>query len=205
MVEVNGVHTAQQQSSATAAEQCDGRSANAALIHGLSAEMVHIEEHPVALGQQASDISQKMDRKRAEFQAGGGKLRALTNDLDERFKRLTVLTENAKSAGRALRTRCAATRRLCPRPPNRGEKEVTVRTTEGHSCMLKIHATDMQKPTVSMPRICNTGDEVVLTRTGGNIQHKEAGQTFLPPKDNDSRAQVEALPLSKVCFARQGI
>ena len=40
---------------------------------------------------------------------------------------------------------------------NKEEKIVKVRTKEGHKCVLKMHFTDVQKPLMSVSRICDAG------------------------------------------------
>ena len=59
---------------------------------------------------------------------------------------------------------------------NKGEKEVKVRTTEGHKCMLKMQVTDVNKPLMSVSRICDAGHTVTFNREGGVIEHKASGQ-----------------------------
>lgn len=45
--------------------------------------------------------------------------------------------------------------------PNRGEKTITFMTMEGHSCMLKLQAADVQQPLTSVSRICDAGHHAV--------------------------------------------
>ena len=55
----------------------------------------------------------------------------------------------------------------CSLMNNKGEKDVKVRTKEGHKCVMKMQVTDVQKPLMSVSRICDAGHRVVLLRDGG--------------------------------------
>ena len=59
---------------------------------------------------------------------------------------------------------------------NKGEKDVKVRTKEGHKCVMKMQVTDVQKPLMSVSRICDAGHHVVFLRDGGYIEHEKTGQ-----------------------------
>lgn len=60
--------------------------------------------------------------------------------------------------------------------PNRGEKAVSFRTSEGHNCLLKMQVTDVPKPLLSVSRVCDSGHRVVFHSRGGYIQHEITGQ-----------------------------
>ena len=60
--------------------------------------------------------------------------------------------------------------------PNRGEKDVKVTTEEGHRCVLKMQVTDVQKPLMSVARICGAGHQVTFTKVGGIIKHEATAQ-----------------------------
>jgi hypothetical protein len=74
---------------------------------------------------------------------------------------------------------------------NRGEKDVKVVTDEGHRCMLKMQVTDVQKPLMSVARICDAGHKVVFAKEGGVIEHEITGQkTRFRRIDNVYRLKV---------------
>ena len=75
--------------------------------------------------------------------------------------------------------------------PNRGEKDVKVTTEEGHRCVLKMQVTDVQKPLMSVARICDAGHKVTFTEAGGIIEHEATGQrTKFQRVDNVYRLKV---------------
>lgn len=74
---------------------------------------------------------------------------------------------------------------------NRGEKDVKVVTDEGHRRMLKMQVTDVQKPLMSVARICDAGHKVVFAKEGGVIEHEITGQkTRFRRIDNVYRLKV---------------
>jgi hypothetical protein len=86
--------------------------------------------------------------------------------------------------------------------PNRGEKHIHVRTSEGHKCLLNMQVTDVKKPLMSVARICDAGHEVHFTKDGGYIEHVESGQlTSFNREDNVYRLHVA---VSEPVFSRQG-
>lgn len=88
--------------------------------------------------------------------------------------------------------------------PNRGEKDVKVVTAEGHKCMLKMQVTDVQKPLMSVARICDAGHRVVFEHDGGYVEHKVTKQrTNFNRVDNVYRLRV-GLASSEAGFTRQG-
>lgn len=92
---VRGVHTAQQHNTAMGELQ-------ATSIQELCAKMVGIEQ--MSLGKQVAELTSKVYRTDASVQSSKQeveKMRALTNDLDERFKRLMVMNEQARSAAQS--------------------------------------------------------------------------------------------------------
>ena len=75
---------------------------------------------------------------------------------------------------------------------NKGEKDVKVRTKEGHKCVMKMQVTDVQKPLMSVSRICDAGHRVVFLRDGGYIEHEMTGQrTEFARVDNVYRLNVQ--------------
>lgn len=88
---------------------------------------------------------------------------------------------------------------------NRGEKAVTFRTCEGYDCMLKMQVTDVQRPLISVSRICDAGHRVVVTRQGGYIQHEGSGQITSFYRDhNGYRMSVEPTQDTSQGFTWQG-
>ena len=88
---------------------------------------------------------------------------------------------------------------------NQGEKEVKVRTKEGHRCMLRMQVTDVQKPLMSVPRICDAGHRVIFTKQGGHIEHEESGQkTEFVRENNVYRLKVEMAGGEEAVFGRRG-
>ena len=59
---------------------------------------------------------------------------------------------------------------------NKGEKDVKVRTMEGHKCVMKMQVTDVQGPLLIVSRICVTGHRMVLLRDRGYMEHEKTGQ-----------------------------
>ena len=88
--------------------------------------------------------------------------------------------------------------------PNRGEKDIKVVTQEGNRCMLKMQVTDVQKPLMSVARICDAGHRVIFDRSGGVIEHESSGQrTRFQREDNVYRLKVDFADASPG-FTRQG-
>ena len=86
--------------------------------------------------------------------------------------------------------------------PNRGVK---VTTEERHRCVLMMQVTDIQKPLMSVARICDAGHKVTFTKAGGIIEHEATSQR---PKfqrvDNVYRLKV-GVAQEKSVFRRQGM
>ena len=79
--------------------------------------------------------------------------------------------------------------------PNRGEKEVKVVTSEGNRCALKMQVTDVQKPLMSVAKICDAGHKVTFTKKGGIILNEGTGvQTSFDRVDNVYRLRVQLAP-----------
>ena len=71
-------------------------------------------------------------------------------------------------------------------------EDVKVRTKEGHKCVMKMQVTDVQKPLMSVSRICDAGHRVVFLRDGGYIEHEKTGQrTEFARVDNVHRLNVQ--------------
>ena len=89
--------------------------------------------------------------------------------------------------------------------PNRGEKDVKMTTEEGHRCVLKMQVTDVQKPLMSVARICDAGHKVTFTDAGGIIEHEATGQrTKFERVDNVYRLKV-GVAEEKSVFRWQGM
>jgi hypothetical protein len=87
--------------------------------------------------------------------------------------------------------------------PNMGEKHLHVLTCEGHKCLLNMQVTDVNKPLMSVARICDAGHEVVFSARGGVIRHLTTGQeTKFNRVDNVYRLQVDVV--GEPDFARPG-
>lgn len=80
---------------------------------------------------------------------------------------------------------------------------------EGCGCLLKMQVTDVQRPHMSIPKICDSGHKMLFTNTGGQvllghkvvftnkggyIQHARAGQITSFYRDH-SVYRMEAQPL----------
>ena len=75
---------------------------------------------------------------------------------------------------------------------NNGKKDVKVRTKEGHKCVMKMQVTDVQKPLMSVSRICDVDYRAVFLRDGGHIKHEKTGQrTEFARVDNVYRLNVQ--------------
>ena len=89
---------------------------------------------------------------------------------------------------------------------NKGEKEVTFMTGEGHTCMMKMQVTDVQRPLISVSRLCDAGHKVVFTRAGGYIQHEGTSQVTSFYRDhNVYRMEVAPTGGSRPGFTWQGM
>ena len=75
---------------------------------------------------------------------------------------------------------------------NKGEKDVKVRTKEGHKCVMKMQVIDVQRPLLIVSRICVTGHRMVLLRDRGFMEHEKTGQrTEFARVDNMYRLKVQ--------------
>ena len=79
--------------------------------------------------------------------------------------------------------------------PNRGEKDVKATTEEGHRCVLKMQVTHVQKPLMSVARICDAGHKVTFTKATGQ-------RTKFQRVDNVYRLKV-GVAEEKSVFRRQ--
>ena len=59
---------------------------------------------------------------------------------------------------------------------NEGEKVVEVQSAEGHLCSLKMQVSQVNKPLLSVSKVCDRGNEVVFTKDGGKIVNCNTGQ-----------------------------
>lgn len=75
---------------------------------------------------------------------------------------------------------------------NQGEKHLKVVTQEGQKCTINMQVTDVQKPLMSVSRICDAGHRVVFTKEGGYIENLMDGKrTTFPRVDNVYRLKVD--------------
>ena len=87
---------------------------------------------------------------------------------------------------------------------NQGEKDLRVITEEGHRCTLRMQVTDVQKPLMSVARICDAGHRVTFTKSGGTIENVNSGvKTHFNRVDNVYRLRV-GLSAGDADFSRQG-
>ena len=86
---------------------------------------------------------------------------------------------------------------------NQGEKDLRVITEEGHRCTLRMQVTDVQKPLMSVARICDAGHRVTFTRDGGVIESETGVKTHFIRIDNVYRLRV-GLTAGDSAFSRQG-
>ena len=90
--------------------------------------------------------------------------------------------------------------------PNEGEKQVRVKTEEGHFCNLKIQITAVNKALLSVSKICDAGHEVVFTKFGGHIVHCETGQIIKFRRvDGVYRLRLKVVGASESGFTRPGM
>jgi hypothetical protein len=59
---------------------------------------------------------------------------------------------------------------------NEGEKTVEVESTEGHLCSLKMQVSQVNKPLLSVSKVCDHGHEVVFNKDDGKIVNCKTGQ-----------------------------
>ena len=62
--------------------------------------------------------------------------------------------------------------------PNRGQKVVPVRLSDGSACSLKMQVTDVKRTLLSVGKVCDAGHRVVFEATGGYMEHIESGKKF---------------------------
>jgi hypothetical protein len=75
---------------------------------------------------------------------------------------------------------------------NQGEKHLKVVTQEGQKCTINMQVTDVQKPLMSVSRICDAGRRVVFAKEGGYIENLMDGKrTTFPRVDNVYRLKVD--------------
>ena len=86
--------------------------------------------------------------------------------------------------------------------PNKGQQHIYAITPEGEKCRLNMQVTDVNKPLMSVARICDAGHVVTFRAEGGTIRNLKTGQkTAFDRVDNVYRLKVGLQP----GFARQGI
>lgn len=75
---------------------------------------------------------------------------------------------------------------------NQGEKHLKVVTQEGQKCTINMQVTDVQKPLMSVSRICDAGRRVVFAKEGGYIENLMDGKRATFPRvDNVYRLKVD--------------
>ena len=99
--------------------------------------------------------------------------------------------------------------------PNEGEKSVPIITREGKKGFANFQCADVSRPLMSVSRICDQGNCVVFTATGGYVLDKQGSKTAFNRKNNvyvlDMWTKVEAVEEEKIPektttqpFRRQG-
>lgn len=89
--------------------------------------------------------------------------------------------------------------------PSRGAQSLLFGASERQHSMLDEQMTDVQKPLIGAPRICDAGQRVVLTSSGGYIQKEVSGQTNAFHRGNSVyRLAVDAVNPKTWGFTRQG-
>lgn len=53
------------------------------------------------------------------------------------------------------------------RLPNMGEKHIRIQTGKGKQCRVRMQVTNVRKPLLSVARMCDENNRVVVERTGG--------------------------------------
>lgn len=82
---------------------------------------------------------------------------------------------------------------------------MTVRTTVGHNCMLKMQVADALKPLISVSRICDARHGVVFHNQGGYIQHGRTRPTTAFYRDcSVYKMEVQAMGMPMTHFTWQG-
>ena len=81
--------------------------------------------------------------------------------------------------------------------PNEGEKAIPIVTREGRKGMANFQCADVSRPLMSVSRICDQGNCVVFTATGGYVVDKKGNKTVFGRKNNvyvlDMWTKVEAV------------
>jgi len=68
--------------------------------------------------------------------------------------------------------------------PNEGEKRVPIVTREGRRGMANFQCADVSRPLMSVSRICDQGNCVVFTATGGFVVDKQGSRTAFRRANN---------------------
>ena len=88
---------------------------------------------------------------------------------------------------------------------NLGEKMVSVYTNEGMPAEATFQVADVTRPLCSIARVCDQGNTVVFTSTGGYIENGHGQRTNFERKNNVYTMQFHALdPGATSGFMRQG-
>jgi hypothetical protein len=99
--------------------------------------------------------------------------------------------------------------------PNEGEKPIPIMTREGRKGVANFQCADVSRPLMSVSRICDQGNMVVFTATGGYVVDKKGMKTAFRRTNNvyvlDLWTKVEAVEEEKTpektvaqSFRRQG-
>jgi hypothetical protein len=89
---------------------------------------------------------------------------------------------------------------------NEGEKNVQTETDEGHLCGIKIQIAQVNKALLSVSKICDAGHDVLFTKDGGQIIHKETGHVVKFRRvDGVYRLRLKVLRENSSGFTRPGM
>ena len=67
---------------------------------------------------------------------------------------------------------------------NEGEKTVTMYSETGDQCRARYQITDVTRPHNSVSRVCDQGNNVLFTQTGGWINNHETGRCMWFPRQH---------------------
>ena len=86
--------------------------------------------------------------------------------------------------------------------PNSGKKVLHVVTKEGHSWAMNMQITDVNKPLMSLAKICDAGNSVIFKKDGGIIENNKSGEETKFRRE--SHVYRMTLKLHESGSARQG-
>ena len=77
---------------------------------------------------------------------------------------------------------------------NKGEKHVQIQTSGGHKRTMNMQIADVHRVLLSVSKICDAGNQVVFTRTGGKIINDETGEVdYFTRKDGVYRMKLKVI------------